>query len=550
MKKCKLIFKFLSNYKKYIIMLQTIEFIQIVVSVGLPYINSKIIDEGIIGGNINLIFKFLILIILLEMTNCYLAYNASMLNYKYNCECEKDLKTNILNYFIWNNNNKSTGEIDTIISKDITNFLFLFSQNALKLFFLFIKIIVYWSIIFCINVKLSLISLFLTTGLLIYNYRNDKLRKRGSYEIHEGYIIITRVFHEIIQNLKDLRIIGGTEYALRKYKTSLDNVNYRVKKTFRIGQKSTIFSRLHSLSIDCLFWGVGGLYIVKGSMTIGILISFMGYYRYALSELSNVISLYSNYASNYQSIDSVIEVLEKMDNIQEPINCRLFDVKNIIFKDYSFKYQNSPDFLYKNINITFNSNKINYIVGKSGVGKTTLLKSIMGKCDGYSGEILFDNLNIKDLNINKDLPQLISWVPQEPIIFSDTIMNNITLGKEYKTDWILENCKLCQIYEDIIGMEKGFNTIIGDNGVKLSGGQKQRIGLARALIQNRPILFIDEVTSGIDNQNAERIRDNLPYINKNKLMVIVTHNDKFIIENSRVFYIQNKTIMEVGNFQI
>lgn len=544
MKRSKLIFDFLKNYKKYIIKVQIIEVLQIIATACLPYINSRLIDEGIGGGNIFLIFRFLILYVLLEIFNCFLSNSANEIGFEYNCKCEKDLKTKILHYFIWNNSHKSIGEIDTIISKDISNFLSLFAQNILKLFFSFIKIVVYWSIAVYINKKLTLICLVLTVILLLYNYKNDKLRKKESCEIHEGYVSITRVFHEIIQNLKELRMIGGAEYALEKYRMAIDNLNYRVKKIFKIGQKSAIFSRLHSLSIDGVFWGIGGLYIVNGNMTIGILVSFMGYYRYALSEMSNVIALYSNYAANYQSVDSVIEVLDNMNNVQKTTNGTLCNVDNITFKDYSFKYQNSTDYLYENINITFGSDKINYIVGKSGVGKTTLIKCIIGECDDYSGEILFDNLDIRDLNMNGVLPELVSWVPQEPIIFTDTIKNNITLGKEYEEEWILENCKLCQIYEDIIGMEKGFDTIIGDNGVKLSGGQKQRIGLVRALIQNKPILLMDEVTSGIDNQNGKKIRDNLPYIRKNKLLIIITHNDKFIIKDSRVFYVHDKKIVE------
>lgn len=544
MKRNKKIFNYWLQYKQYFILIQIIELIQVGITSLIPYVNSKLIDEGIGGKNITLIVEMLSVFVVLGIMQCILSYAVSMMNMHYKYKCEKDLKVKVLNYFIWNNKERTTAEIDNILSNDISNFISLFSDNLLGSIFSIIKLIAYWVIMFCMSWKLSLINMVLVISLLIYNYINGKERKGESKETHDGYVRIIRVFNEIIRNVKELRMVGAADYSIKSYGKTLDLLNTKIKKMYRIGQKSSNFSQLHSLATECVFWGIGGYFIVEGSFSLGLLISFMGYSSYALSELSNIISLYGDYSTNHESIDSVLNVLDRIEEKNVLVENVVSKVDSIKFKNYSFRYDEKMEYLYKNVNVTFTSDKLNYLVGRSGIGKTTLIKCILGELDEYQGDIFLDGINIKNTALNDVLPEIISWVPQDAIIFSDSIYNNITLGKDYDKQWIIDNCKLCQIYDDILMMENGFDTIVGDNGIKLSGGQKQRIGLVRALVQNKPVLIMDEVTSSVDNQNSCMIRDNLHLISEDKLVIIITHNTEFIAEHSKIFTVENNNVIE------
>ena len=217
---------------------------------------------------------------------------------------------------------------------------------------------------------------------------------------------------------------------------------------------------------------------------------------------------------------------------------------NIEFKNVEFQYNSNK--LFKNLNLKIESNKMIAIVGRSGEGKSTILKLIS---KGYSvdgGEILIDNYNISDLS-EKTIKDNISVVSQSPYIFNLSIKDNIKLANPTATDEeIIEVCKKAQIHDIIDQMEKGYNTLVGENGVILSGGQKQRIAIARALIKKSKIILLDEATSSLDNSNQEKIKNVIKELSKDHTVIIVAHRLSTIVDSDNIFVVNKHKICASG----
>lgn len=546
MSRIKTIFNYWIRYKKYIFKLQILEMISIIVTSIMPYVNTLIFDKGIGQRNGKILFYAIVGYFVLGGVQALLLYIISMVNVTYKYQYQKDLKLLLLDRFVSHKSTYSTAEIDTIISSDVPNFISIFSDNIMTIIYASIKILIYWGIMFFISWKMTLINLSLLSILLIYNYIKGRERKKQSGQNHEINIHLIRVFNEIIRYVKEIKAIGAQKYAQTRYVRTLDSLNNAIKKIYRIGQKNTTFIQIHNLLTESLFLGIGGWFIISGNMTIGKLVSFIGYAGNSSSELSSIIEMYGSYQSNKKSVEIVVSELQLVQADSKAKDILVDNVEEIQFVDFSFKYEDANDYLIRDVNLVLDNKQINYIIGKSGTGKTTITKCLMGTISQYEGDILYEGVNYNSTN-KYSIDSIISWVPQEPIIFSDTIFGNLCLGENFDMEKVVEYCKVCQIYDEIMEMPDKFETIIGDAGVKLSGGQKQRISIVRALLQNKPVIIFDEITSGIDVFSTYKIKSNLNKMAKGKLIVIITHDKEFIVNNAKVFSIEKNTVIEKDN---
>jgi len=231
------------------------------------------------------------------------------------------------------------------------------------------------------------------------------------------------------------------------------------------------------------------------------------------------------------------------------------DAKNLIitegkieFKDVTFYYRNNTN-IFKNKSVTINGNQKVGLVGFSGSGKTTFVSLITRLYDVGHGQILIDGQNIKDMT-QESLRANISVIPQEPILFHRTIMENIRYGKKDATDdEVMEAAKLSHIHEFIAELPEKYDTLCGERGNNLSGGQRQRIVIARAILENAPILILDEATSSLDSNTESLIQESLNYLMKNKTVIVIAHRLSTLLNMDRILVFENGTVVEDGTHE-
>lgn len=273
---------------------------------------------------------------------------------------------------------------------------------------------------------------------------------------------------------------------------------------------------------------IGGLLIMKGNLQIGDLFVFIMYYQMLSDNVKNVSTSDAELQSSMPYSDRVLEELNKTRK-SEVSGEKFPDNSNTItFEHVSFKYPNSDKFIIDDINFSILKGERVAIVGKSGCGKTTLLNLMVGMLTPELGQVLFSGENINSINM-KAMHSRIGLVMQENILFNTSIRENLLYGKDNATEKeLVDACSKACIYDFIKSLPDGFDTIIGENGIKLSGGQRQRIVLARLFLRNVEIFIFDEATSALDQYSEKIVQDAITSITSDKTIIVVAHRESAI----------------------
>jgi subfamily B ATP-binding cassette protein MsbA len=340
----------------------------------------------------------------------------------------------------------------------------------------------------------------------------------------------------------------------------------KLKDYFRSMMKTTIYSNLNrpltefvSVSLGVfIIWYAGREIFTGGSLAPEEFIGFLIIIFQLMAPIKDFSSVSNRIQESYAAASRIFEILDAdpdIYNSQNAITKPVFE-KSIEFKNVSFTYMpqaiesdNEKTInkqVLNNVNLTIKKNEKLAIVGLSGVGKSTLVDLLPRFYDVSSGEILIDGINIKDIEL-KSLRDLFGIVTQEIILFNDTIKNNIVYGQDdIPMERVVEAAKNANADEFISKTEKGYNTVIGDRGVKLSGGQKQRIAIARALLKNAPVMILDEATSSLDTESESLIQDAIEKLMENRTSIIIAHRLSTIKDADRIVVLDKGQISGVG----
>lgn len=371
-------------------------------------------------------------------------------------------------------------------------------------------------------------------------------------KIHNSFKDSQAAFSELNNNVQEsisgIKVTKSFDYGEEEYS--------KFKQTNDISYEKNMKTMKYDLLFDpaiIIFIGMcyvvslvfGGYLVYSGDITVGGLVTFITYLDMlvwpllAMGYLFNVIQRGN---ASYGRIESILSEKSDIVEAQNPITS--INNGKIVYNVKSFSYDNN--ITLKDINFEIEKGKTLGIVGQTGSGKTTLLKLLLRERDVENGEISINNNNIKDYLL-KDLRSLIGYVPQDQILFSTTIRDNIAFAKPNSTDeQISKVARLSCVYDDIVEMPKGFDTIVGERGVSLSGGQKQRIAISRALITESDILILDDSLSAVDAKTEDIILHNLQEIRKNKTTIITAHRLSAVVHADLIIVMQNGTIIESG----
>ncbi len=411
-----------------------------------------------------------------------------------------------------------------------------------------VTIIAYIAFMISMSPQLTLFVLIIlpVTGFLIG--RIGRSLRRQSKIGMTMFAGLLSTIEETIGGLRIIKAFNAIGYSDEKFQKNNSAYSKLLIWIYRKRDLSSPLSEfLSSVVIIIVLW-FGGRMVLTDDPAIQAA-DFITY----IVVFSQIIPPAKTFAQGFYSIqkgiasaDRIFDVLDAEEVIEEkPDAVAISDFKKEIeFRNVGFKYDN--DYVLKNVNLKIEKGKIIALVGESGGGKSTMADLLPRFYDVVDGELLIDGYNIRDLKID-DVRELMGIVSQESILFNDTIFNNIAFGNQNVTEEeVIAAAKVANAHEFIMDSENGYQTNIGDRGVKLSGGQRQRLSIARAVLANPPILILDEATSSLDTESEKLVQKALFNVMKDRTTVVIAHRLSTIKHADEIIVLKNGEIVERG----
>lgn len=404
-------------------------------------------------------------------------------------------------------------------------------------------VIISWKLTFFSILPLPFLVLF--SNYLGHHIHNEYTKQQ------EAFSTMSDVALENINGLRVVRSYVLENQSIANFEKSITDVYKKSLRTEIIADifwpSSKIFT---SLSYAIAIW-YGSSLIASGQITLGELISFniyLGFLVWPMFSIGDFINIAQRAST---SIERIYEVLEEKDDVTQENEVYINEDSpcDLRFENYSFKYPTSSSNNLENINLFIPEGNTLGIVGKTGSGKSTLIKQILKEYEYGSGDVLLGNSPIKNIEISS-LMSKIGYVPQDSVLFSKTIKENILIGKNDADDEKIERAiYFAGLSKDISNFSEGVNTLVGERGVSISGGQKQRISIARALLKEADILILDDSLSAVDSKTQMNIIQNIRNIRKNKSTIIVSHRLSLVSHAQEIIVMNDGKIVERGNHE-
>lgn len=396
--------------------------------------------------------------------------------------------------------------------------------------------------------RLTLIAL-LPLPLLAYTSRKLGSKMHDAFKVEQAaFSSINEKAQESITGIKVIKTFGQEQEDIADFDSKIENAIGKIK---RVVWLDSIFDPLITLIIGISYVLTiifGSLFIMGGDISIGQLVTFIDYIAMLIWPMFAIGRLFNVLEKGSASYDRVAELLSEDTTISEPKQAITEKAQgNLHLKINQFKYDHQDEHInLKDIDITVKEGETLGIVGKTGAGKTSLLKLMMREYDHYDGSITFGKYNIKDYSFDA-LLTAIGYVPQDHFLFSMTIRDNIRFAQPKASQAEVElAARLTAVHEDIIGMPEGYDTLVGERGVSLSGGQKQRLSIARALLVQPELLILDDALSAVDAKTEERILSQLKESRGNKTTIITAHRLSSVMHAQEIVVIDEGRIIERG----
>lgn len=297
--------------------------------------------------------------------------------------------------------------------------------------------------------------------------------------------------------------------------------------------------------------GYAGFQVINGNLTVGTMAAFIGYIERLYAPLRRLMNSSTTLTQSIASMDRMFSLMDEEYDVQDKPNAKALPpvVGKVEFENVEFKYEEEGNTILKNVNFTIYPGETAAFVGMSGGGKSTIVSLIPRFYDVTSGAVKIDGNDVRDVNI-QSLRSQIGIVLQDNILFSDSVKKNILMGKPDATDEeVIAAAKAANAHDFIMELPDGYDTKVGERGVKLSGGQKQRIAIARVFLKNPPILVLDEATSALDLESEALIQDSLDRLASDRTTIIIAHRLSTITHADKIYVIDHGEVVEEGTHE-
>ena len=526
-------------------------FIALLIPLVVRYVTAKVIympAEQVVKTMIIIAIVVGILILF----QCYCNYYIANYGHVMGAKIEYDMRAEIFGHFQKLSfsfyDDEKVGQLMSRITSDLFDITELLHHGPENVTISVIKIIGALAILLSINVRLALIAFLLVPFMLVYAYFFNKKMKQA---FRVNRIKIAEINAQIEDNLSGIRVVksfANEDLENKKFKVGNDAFleakknNYKYMGGYNSGL--TAFTTM----INLLVIVSGGLMITKDMISVTDLVTFLLYINIFTDPIKTLIDFTEQFQNGYSGYERFLQILSIEPEIKDNENAvSISNVKgDIKLEDVSFKYNDSSHRVLKHINLEVKAGSYVALVGSSGAGKTTLCNLIPRFYEATSGKITIDGKDIKDIKL-KDLRDNIGIVQQDVYLFVGTVYDNIKYGRPNATrEEVIAAAKEANAYDFIMSLPNGFETDIGQRGIKLSGGQKQRISIARVFLKNPPILIFDEATSALDNESEKIVQESMEKLAKNRTTMVIAHRLSTIRNAEKILVLTDKGIEEQG----
>ncbi|MGB9788423.1 MAG: ABC transporter ATP-binding protein [Dictyoglomus turgidum] len=519
-----------------------------------PKIVEMIIDRVILKNNMDLLPRLLLFMALITFSRVVLGYfkeyfmdlGGSRLAYELRVDLFEHLQKLPFSFF----DRINTGELMSRIKEDIDNIWFTFGFGLVffieQLFYFLIASV----ILFSINWRLTLIVLTLVPFIGYIAYKLERENDEIYGEISDQGVRLNTTAQEDIAGIRVVKSFGREKYEIGKFfeeNRKIFELNVKQAKIF--AKYFPWMDFITNISI-ALAITLGGLWVIGEKMSIGTLVAYSGYVSMIVWPVRLggwIVNMLAQCVASLKKIERLFREKPEKEVIKERVEIK--EIRGeIIFKNVSFKYKD--EYVLKNISFHVKPGETLAIMGLTGSGKTTIVNLIGRFYEPWEGEILIDGVDIRKIDL-KTLRENIAYVPQDVFLFSDTVRENIKLGKEVEENVIKKALRDARALQFVKNLPEGLETIVGERGLGLSGGQKQRLTIARALVRaligSAKILILDDVTSALDMETELYIQKALEKYHLTK--IIIAHRVSSVKNADEIILLDNGEVVERGTHE-
>ncbi len=548
--------KFISYYKphKFMFSLDMLASLMIaVIGLGYPIITRKMLNDWIPNVNIKFIIMFGIILLLLYVIRMllkyFVQYYGHMIGIKMQAQMRIDLFTKLqkLPYSYYDNH--ETGKIMTRMTNDLQDVSELAHHGPENIFICGIMIIGSFIYLCTIEYHLTLIIFACIPILVIISIILKKRMRHAFMESRKSVAIINGAIESSISGIRVTKAFTNSKKELEKFNEGNNMYVEARRKSYKaMGQFNSSTSFVTDI-FNVIVLIAGGIFLAKGDITFGDYSTFIVSVNLFISPITTLITFVEQLEEGSTGFKRFMEILDEKEEVENE-NSKPLKVTNgeILFEHVSFKYNDSKEVL-NDINLHIAGGKKLALVGPSGGGKTTICHLLPRFYLNEEGSIYIDNQNINNVTL-ESLRKNIGIVQQDVFLFNGSIKDNILYGNlNASNEEVVEAAKRANIHDYITSLPKGYDTQIGERGVKLSGGQKQRLSIARVFLKNPSILILDEATSALDNTTEILIQNALDELCKGRTTLVVAHRLSTIKTADEIVVINNGRIKEQGTHE-
>ncbi len=401
---------------------------------------------------------------------------------------------------------------------------------------------------FFISVKLTLFVFILILVTAVIVGRISRNLKRQSSVVQQTLSGLMILVEESINGMRIIQGFNAQKYQEKRFDAMNDSYRSLLTRIMYRRDLSSPLSEFFGISIVAVLLWYGSLLVFRGELQPETFFAFLYAFFNVIEPSKSFSSAYYNIQKGLAAVDRINEVLdneEEIAQVEHPKPIQDFN-REIAFQQVGFAYDGEGEWVLRDINLTIPKGKVLAIVGRSGSGKSTLADLLPRLHDVSEGTIQIDGTDIRELDV-KQLRSLMGIVNQDPVLFHDTLFNNIAFGQPDATlEQVIEVAKIAQIHDFIMSTPQQYDTMVGDRGSTLSGGERQRITLARALLSNPPILILDEATASLDSKSERQVQEALSGVMKGRTSIVIAHRLSTVQHADQIIVLKEGRIVESG----